>query len=71
MQSGVVKWFDPVKGYGFIAGDDGKDAFVHQSNILMTGFRILESGQRVSYRTEQTEKGNNAVNVSLERVERG
>ncbi len=71
MQSGVVKWFDPVKGYGFIAGDDGKDAFVHQSNILMRGFRILESGQRVSYRTEQTEKGNNAVNVSLERVERG
>ncbi len=71
MQSGVVKWFNPVKGYGFIAGDDGKDAFVHQSNILMRGFRILESGQRVSYRTEQTEKGNNAVNVSLERVERG
>ena len=71
MQSGVVKWFDPVKGYGFIAGGDGKDAFVHQSNILMRGFRILESGQRVSYRTEQTEKGNNAVNVSLERVERG
>lgn len=71
MQSGVVKWFDPVKGYGFIAGDDGKDVFVHQSNILMRGFRILESGQRVSYRTEQTEKGNNAVNVSLERVERG
>lgn len=71
MQSGIVKWFDPVKGYGFIAGDDGKDAFVHQSNILMRGFRILESGQRVSYRTEQTEKGNNAVNVSLKRVERG
>lgn len=71
MQSGVVKWFDPVKGYGFIAGDDGKDVFVHQSNILMRGFRILESGQRVSYRTEQTEKGNNAVNVSLERMERG
>ena len=71
MQSGVGKWFNPVKGYGFIAGDDGKDAFVHQSNILMRGFRILESGQRVSYRTEQTEKGNNAVNVSLERVERG
>lgn len=63
MQKGTVKWFDPVKGYGFIAGDDGKDAFVHQSNILMKGFRVLEVGQRVSYQTESTEKGNKAINV--------
>lgn len=67
MQNGVVKWFNPVKGYGFITGDDGIDAFVHQSNILMKGFRILEPGQRVNYRMERTEKGNNAVNVSVER----
>lgn len=49
MQHGVVKWFDPVKGYGFIAGDTGADIFVHQSDILMKGFRNLEVGQRVSY----------------------
>ena len=67
MQNGVVKWFDPVKGYGFITGDDGEDVFVHQSNILMKGFRLLEPGQRVSYRAEQTQKGNSAVNVSVER----
>ena len=48
MQKGTVKWFDAVKGYGFIAGDDGKDVFVHQSNILMKGLRALEVGQRVS-----------------------
>lgn len=66
MQQGVVKWFEPAKGYGFIAGDDGNDVFVHQSNILMKGFRFLESGQRVNYQTEPTEKGNNAINVYVE-----
>lgn len=66
MQNGTVKWFDAVKGYGFIAGDDGKDVFVHQSNILMKGFRVLEVGQRVSYQIESTEKGNKAINVVLE-----
>ena len=66
MQNGKVKWFDPVKGYGFIAGDDGKDVFVHQSNILMKGFRTLEVGQRVSYQIELTKKGNNAINVVAE-----
>lgn len=66
MQNGTVKWFDAVKGYGFIAGDDGKDIFVHQSNILMKGFRALEVGQRVIYQIEPTEKGNKAINVVVE-----
>ena len=61
-----MKWFDAVKGYGFIAGDDGKDVFVHQSNILIKGFRVLEVGQRVSYQIEPTEKGNKAINVVVE-----
>lgn len=65
MQQGVVKWFDPVKGYGFIAGNDGKDYFVHQSNILMNGFRFLETGQKVSYQTEPAEKGDKAINVAI------
>ena len=63
MQNGTVRWFDPVKGYGFIGGDDGNDVFVHQSNILMKGFRALEVGQRVSYQIESTEKGSKAINV--------
>jgi len=66
MHHGVVKWFKTVKGYGFIAGDDGKEIFVHHSDILMNGFRNLEVGQRVSYQIEQTEKGNKAVNVVVE-----
>ena len=66
MQKGTVKWFDAVKGYGFIAGDDGQDVFVHQSNILMKGFRALEVAQRASYQIEPTEKGNKAINVVVE-----
>ena len=66
MHHGVVNWFDPVKGYGFIAEDDGKDIFVHQSNILMKGFRNLEVGQKVSYQIEPTDKGNKAINVVLD-----
>lgn len=66
MHHGVVKWFRTVKGYGFIAGDDGEEVFVHHSNILMNGFRNLEVGQRVSYQIEQTEKGKKAVNVVVE-----
>ena len=65
MQKGTVKWFDAVKGYGFIAGDDGQDVLVHQSNILMKGFRVLEVGQRVSYQIGPTEKGNKAINVGV------
>lgn len=63
MEKGFVKWFDSKKGYGFIAGEDGVDIFVHQSDILMNGFRLLEAGQKVSYHVEPTEKGNKAVNV--------
>lgn len=66
MQHGTVKWFEPTRGYGYIAGDDGKDVFVHQSNILMKGFRFLETGQRVSYQVEPTEKGDKAINVIVE-----
>ena len=71
MQHGVVKWFDPVKGYGFIAGDTGADIFVHQSDILMKGFRNLEVGQRVSYQIESTDKGNKAINVVVGVIEKG
>lgn len=65
MKNGTVKWFDSQKGYGFIIGDDGVDCFVHQSAILMKGFRYLEVGQKVRYQIEEVEKGNNAVNVIL------
>ena len=65
MQQGTVKWFSPEKRYGFISGDNGRDAFVHQTAIQMDGFRTLEQGQRVSYDEEQTERGIMAINVNV------
>ena len=47
--NGTVKWFDSKKGYGFINGDDGKDYFVHQSNIQMSGFRKLDECDIVDF----------------------
>ncbi len=50
MAVGIVKWFNPVKGYGFIEPEDGsKDVFVHQSAVDKAGLSLLKEGQRVSY----------------------
>ena len=50
MATGTVKWFDPVKGYGFIRPDDGsKDAFVHISAVERSGLDSLREGQKVSF----------------------
>ena len=65
MQQGTVKFFNDEKGYGFIAGDDGKDVFVHRTRLCMPGHRILDKSQRVAYDVETTDKGNMAINVVL------
>lgn len=50
MASGTVKWFNKVKGYGFIQpGDGGKDVFVHITAVERAGMDTLVEGQRVSY----------------------
>jgi cold shock CspA family protein len=46
---GVVKWFDPKKGFGFIIGPNGEDVFVHYSVIQREGFLILRDGEQVTY----------------------
>ena len=63
MPTGVVKWFDEAKGYGFIASDDGGDVFVHFSAIQGDGFRALREGQRVEFEEERGAKGPRAANV--------
>ena len=63
MTSGVVKWFNPDKGYGFIARPDGEDVFVHFSAIQMEGYRSLDEGQLVEFDVTQGPKGLQAANV--------
>jgi cold shock protein len=64
MPTGVVKWFNDEKGYGFITPDDGsKDLFVHQSAIAGEGFRSLTEGAKVEFESEAGEKGPRAINV--------
>jgi CspA family cold shock protein len=65
MTTGTVKWFKAEKGYGFITGEDGTDAFVHFSAIQMDGFKTLEEGQKVEYDVSQGPKGPQASNVRL------
>ncbi len=66
MASGIVKWFNPVKGFGFIQPDQGgADAFVHISALERAGLTTLNEGARVTYDLA-TEKGKtSAVNLKL------
>lgn len=62
---GTVKWFNAVKGYGFIGIDDGDDVFVHFSAIQMEGYKKLEEGQQVEFSIESGPKGLQAAEVML------
>jgi CspA family cold shock protein len=65
MATGIVKWFNDDKGFGFITPDEGgKDLFVHHSSINGSGFRTLADGARVSYDSEDGPKGPKAINVT-------
>ncbi|EAX1945437.1 cold-shock protein [Salmonella enterica] len=62
--TGLVKWFNPEKGFGFITPKDGsKDGFVHFSAIQSNEFRTLNENQEVEFSVEQGPKGPSAVNV--------
>ena len=63
-ETGVVKWFDPQKGYGFIERDQGGDVFVHYSDINGVGYRSLYDGQRVEFTVTEGMRGLKAEQVS-------
>ena len=65
MASGIVKWFNDRKGYGFIEQEDGPDVFVHHSGINGNGFKSLREGDSVTFDIEQGQKGPAAVNVDV------
>ncbi len=62
-EKGVVKWFNPAKGYGFIQRSTGEDVFVHFSAIQMDGYRTLDQGTEVEFEIKQGPKGLMAENV--------
>jgi CspA family cold shock protein len=62
--TGVVKWFNEEKGFGFLTQDEGgKDVFVHFRSIASEGFKTLKDGQRVEFSVEDGQKGPQAANV--------
>lgn len=67
MMNGTVKWFNREKGFGFITGEDGKDIFVHFSQIQGDGYKTLEEGQEVTFDVAEGQKGPQAENVTAAR----
>ncbi len=68
-QTGIVKFFNTQKGYGFITPDDGgKDVFVHVTAVERSGIGPLNEGMRISFETEPDKrgKGPKAVELKLE-----
>jgi CspA family cold shock protein len=68
MPTGVVKWFNESKGFGFVTPDEGgNDIFAHFSDITGAGFRTLRESQRIEYELKNGPKGPQAANIrSLE-----
>jgi cold shock protein len=66
MATGLVKWFNDAKGFGFIAPDEGgADVFIHFSAIAMEGYKTLKQGARVSFDLTEGPKGLHAQNILM------
>ena len=64
MSKGKVKWYNEVKGFGFIESESGEDIFVHRTG-LSNSYDVLQPEQAVVFDTKQGEKGLAAINVKL------
>lgn len=64
MNDGIVKWFNDAKGFGFIEMEDGREVFVHYSNLQVEGFKTVSEGERVIFDLyEDDRKRLTALNV--------
>ncbi len=63
MKTGIVKWFNGRKGYGFIEMEEGVDVFVHYTDINMPGYKTLYEGNSVIFDLEPADRGPKAINV--------
>jgi CspA family cold shock protein len=63
MATGVVKWFNDTKGFGFITLDGGPDVFAHHAEIRANGFKSLQEGDKVKFDLDQGPKGLQAKNI--------
>ena len=69
MARGIVRWFNDMRGYGFIERESGGSVFVHFTSICSEGFRTLEEGQPVEFEEIKSDRGFEALNVTaLEEV---
>ena len=65
MATGIVKWFNKTKGFGFIVPVQGdKDVFVHITAVLESGLQELTEGQKVSFESIEEPKGLKAVEIA-------
>ena len=64
METGIVKWFNGSKGYGFISRENGDDVFVHYRSIEGEGYKTLDEGDEVEFEVGQGPKGLQATNVT-------
>lgn len=62
--TGVVRWFDGSKGYGYIDAKDGEDVFVHYSELVESEKPLLLAGDEVSFFLEQSVRGPKATDVA-------
>lgn len=64
-ETGTVKWFNPIKGFGFIERENGRELFVHHSEVKRGGYRTLYKGEKVQFDAAQGWRGPMATNVEV------
>lgn len=65
-QSGEIKWFDSVKGYGFIKQSTGEDVFIHINELRKSGVKAVMEGAKVSFTPNSGPKGAFATNIKVD-----